>query len=251
MVSAKELYAYLDSIAPFDTALGFDNAGLLIGSGETVSETVYTALDATKDVLLETAAAGAKILITHHPIIFDALKSVPSDSVVYLAVQLGVTVLSAHTNLDIAEGGVNDTLAEALGVQIEQRFPFDCAVFGSLNVPMNCTGLAQHIKNKVPLKGLRYTDSGKTIQKVMIAGGAGGSDVFLAKDCGADAIITGEIKHHQILFSNDSGTAVFDLGHFGSEDLVITKLTARLQKAFPQAVFRQASADTDGVQYLT
>ena len=127
MINAKQIYDYIDSIAPFETQMSFDNAGLLVGSEQTKSEKVLIALDADRSVIEEAIRLDANIIVTHHPVIFRPLKTLLSDSVPYLAAQNRITIISAHTNLDISRGGVNDTLAAAIGVTADQFFDEDCA----------------------------------------------------------------------------------------------------------------------------
>ena len=249
MVRARELYDYLNDIAPFDTAMSFDNVGLLIGDEKTVSDKVLIALDATRAVVEEAVRVGAKIVVTHHPVIFEPLKTLSSRSVPYLAAQQGVTILSAHTNLDVAAGGVNDTLAAAVGVTQRQRFDEDCALLGELDDYASCRELAEHLRETLHLKGLRYTDIGRDIRDILVSCGAGGGNISLAIRHGADAIVTGEIKHHQILMAQENDIAVFDLGHFGSEDCIVPKLAAQLRERFSTTEFLQAETDTDGVLY--
>ncbi len=250
MITAGELYTYLNGFAPFETAMDFDNAGLLIGSEQQQSDAVLAALDATAAVLQEAHEKNIRIVLTHHPVIFRPIKNLLSDSIPYLAASLGITVISAHTNLDIAPGGVNDTLAECIGIREEERFDTDCALIGCCRQPLSCKDMALHIKSALSVQGLRYTDNGRMLHRIMVSCGAGGSSVGLAKSCGADALITGEIKHHEILFANNHGIAVFDLGHFNSEDMIIPKLCGTLSKQFPDTAFIQADADTDGVHYI-
>ena len=249
MVQARDIYDYLNEIAPFDTAMSFDNVGLLVGDEKTVSDKVLVALDATRAVVEEAVRVGARIVVTHHPVIFEPLKALSSRSVPYLAAQQGVTILSAHTNLDVAAGGVNDTLAEAVGVIPCQRFDKDCALLGELDDYASCREMAEHLRETLGLKGLRYTDIGRDIRTILVSCGAGGGNVGLAIQYGADAIVTGEIKHHQILMAQDNDIAVFDLGHFGSEDCIVPKLAAQLRERFSGTEFIQAEADTDGVLY--
>ena len=114
MVKAAEILNYINEIAPFDTAMGFDNVGLLIGNAQQTSETVLLALDVTSEVTEEAVSAGAKIIISHHPIIFTPLKSIETNSIPYLSVKNDITVISAHTNLDKAKEGINEYLAKLL-----------------------------------------------------------------------------------------------------------------------------------------
>ncbi len=250
MITANELYEAINQFAPFETAMSFDNVGILIGSSETSSDSVLTALDATKSVLEEAVRKNIRMILTHHPVIFEPLRQLREDSIPYLAVKYGLTILSAHTNLDIAPGGVNDTLAECIGVRADQHTDEECTLIGTLDRPMDAVTFAGQIKERLRLRGLRFTDTKKELHRVLVACGAGGGSIGLAVKCGADALVTGEIKHHQIGFANDHGIAVFDLGHFQSEDMIIPVLTERLNRLFPGTAFIRAESDTDGVYYI-
>ncbi len=250
MISAGEIYDFINGIAPFDTAMGFDNAGLLIGGADKTADRVLLALDVTPAVISEAEKLGAGIIVTHHPVIFDPLKRLDCRGVPYLAARADITVISAHTNLDTARGGVNDTLAELIGVEAKELFDEDCALLGELAEELSCTELAAEIKSRLGLGGLRYTDCGRKIKRVLVSCGAGGSNISLARRTGADALITGEIKHNYIIEANSCGTAVFDLGHYGSEKHIVPKLKGLLEERFPGTEFIRAAADTDGVMYI-
>lgn len=250
MIKAAEIFQYINDIAPFDTAMSFDNVGILIGSREAESKRVLLALDASRAVIEEAKEKQAGIVITHHPVIFNPLKRLMEQSVPYAAARYGITIISAHTNLDVARGGVNDTLAGCIGVEPEQFFDEDCALLGIIDTEMTARGFAERIRDRMKLRGLRYTDCDHGIRKVMVSCGAGGSNIFLAAELGADAFVTGEIKHHEIVFANDNGIAVFDLGHFQSEDAVIPLLAQKLAGRFPETEFIVSENDNDGVSYL-
>ncbi len=251
MISAKEIYDFIDSFAPFESAMGFDNVGILIGDKNASADRVLTALDVSAEVINEAVEKGAGIVVTHHPVIFKPLKSIDTNSIPYLAAKHGITIISAHTNLDIAPGGVNDTLAESIGVHTEERFCDECALVGNIPEETDCRGLAYMLMEKLGLAGLRYADNNKMIKRVVVSCGAGGDNITLAKDIGADAVITGEIKHNYIMYGNDNDIAVFDIGHFGSEGLIIPVLTERLRERFPDTEFIRAASDTDGVKYIS
>ena len=250
MVIAGQILNYINEIAPFDTAMSFDNVGLLIGSENQTSEKVLLALDITSEVIDEAAAEGVKIIISHHPIIFNPLKVIEKDSIAYLAVKNDITVISAHTNLDIANVGVNNTLAESVGVASESGTDSECLLVGELEKEINSDKFADKIKSALSCRGLRYSRRNGTIKKVGISCGAGGSNIFAAASAGAEAFVTGEIKHHEILFANERNIAVFDIGHFRSEDMIIPKLALILGKEFRDTVFKQAESDTDKMIYI-
>ena len=250
MISAGQIYDELEKTAPFSTAMSFDNVGLLIGNRDKQSEKVLLSLDLTRSVIMEAVQKDAGIVITHHPVIFNPLRTLDTDSIPYLAVQNGITVISAHTNLDIAAGGVNDTLAKAVGIISDNGTDEDCMLVGGLEKPMETYEFAEVIKKALGCRGLRYTCKNGLINTVAAACGAGGSCVFAAYKAGADAFVTGEIKHHEILFASEHNMAVFDIGHFRSEDMIIPELAALLNKNLKGAVFEQAESDTDPIYYL-
>ncbi len=250
MTSAKEIYEYINSFAPFETAMSFDNVGILVGDEMTGTDRVLVTLDATPDSIREAQELNAKIIVTHHPVIFDPIKVLDSKSVVYLAAKAGITIISAHTNLDTARGGVNDTLAEAIGIKAEKFLDEHCMLIGEFDREMNCTELAESIKEKLQLSGMRFTDCGRKIKRAAVACGAGGSNIEAARSFGADALITGEIKHNYIVYGNSYGIAVFDLGHYGSEKLIIPRLVKMLSEQFSGTEFIRAQSDTDGLIYI-
>ena len=250
MVTASEIMSYLESIAPSESAMSFDNVGLLIGDPQAGSELVLLALDLTREVLDEALRRGAGIIVTHHPVIFSPLKRIDVRSIQYAAVSSGITVISAHTNLDIAPGGVNDTLAEKLGVKSENGTDSECMLVGETENEQDVREFALRIKEVLGCRGLRYTEGRGTVRRIAVACGSGGSSIFSAAKEGADALVTGEIKHHELLFAAEKKIAVFDLGHFCSEDMIIPELAGRLSDALPGAEFVQAESDIDYVYYL-
>lgn len=249
MATAKQIYDYIDSIAPFETAMSFDNVGILTGSSDASSDVVLVALDATNAVIEEAAAKGAGIIVTHHPIIFHPLKKLACDNPAYLAARYGITIISAHTNLDISRNGVNATLSHRVGVQEIQRFEEHCAILGTVNGYESVVDYAQHIMNTMKLPGLRFTDRG-ACQRVLVSCGAGGDNIELAAAVGADTLVTGEIKHSHIMYANDHNISVIDLGHFGSEGMIVPIVATLLAVRFAGTKFIRAESDNDGMKYL-
>ena len=249
MIKAKDIYDFIDTFAPFETQMSFDNAGLITGDENAVSDTVIVTLDVTAEVIQEAIEHNANIIVSHHPVIFYPTKSLASDSVPFLCARHNMTVISAHTNLDFSKGGVNDTLAELSGVIADEYSADGCTIIGHLEKPVSCRDFAKLLKENLHISGLRYTDTGM-IQKIAVSCGAGGENISAAKKYGADGFITGEIKHHQIIYANDHDIAVFDLGHFNSENLIIPKLVKKLSEKFPDTNFIQSQTFSDKLIYL-
>ncbi|MEG2429898.1 MAG: Nif3-like dinuclear metal center hexameric protein, partial [Oscillospiraceae bacterium] len=122
-MNVSDFYNEINKLAPFETAMSFDNCGLLIGNpNQTVKNCIF-ALDITNNVIDSAIEKQAQLIITHHPVIFDRLANIPENSVVYRLIQNNISVISAHTNLDIAKNGVNDTLAKLCGLEKFKRLP--------------------------------------------------------------------------------------------------------------------------------
>ena len=250
MTTAGEIYDYIDSFAPFDTAMDFDNVGLLVGAREISSKKVLVSLDVTSATILEALEKGAKIIVSHHPIIFSPLKNLLSDSIPFLAAAAGVTVISAHTNLDIAVGGVNDTLARAAGVSFTEGTDSSCCLYGTFEKEYNSSEeLCGKLCEALSCKGIRFTSRKGRIKSVCVACGAGGSSIFSAAKRGTDALITGEIKHHELLFAKEKNIAVFDVGHYCSENLIVRELIKKLSEKFPSCCFISSETGGDGTDY--
>lgn len=115
MSTVTHIYDAIDRLAPFWLTMDFDNTGILIGDRNREVSCALLALDCTPAVVEQARQLGAQLIITHHPVIFHPLKRVNEDAVVYLLIRSDIAVISAHTNLDIAQGGVNDALASAIG----------------------------------------------------------------------------------------------------------------------------------------
>ena len=116
-MTVNEVYEFLDEKFPFNTARSYDNPGLLVGDGNDKVTGVITCLDCSDEAIDKAVEIGANLMVTHHPLIFKPLYSVTSDSLVYRLIRNGISLISAHTNLDVGDGGVNDSLCNAIGLK--------------------------------------------------------------------------------------------------------------------------------------
>lgn len=229
-----DIYNFLDSIAPFNTALPFDNAGLLVGEGQKEVKKIGVILDVTPEAVDFAAQNGIDLIISHHPVIFNPLKRLQTDSVPYLLAKYDIAVISAHTNLDAAKGGVNDALAKAL--ELENIAPLaenDGGDFppmgrtGTLKRPMSDRDFAIFVAEKLATKA-KTVLSGKEIAKVALCGGAGEDFITPALKAGADALVTADVKHHNLLLAKSLGLCLIDAGHFETENVVVPILAEKL-----------------------
>ena len=238
MTTVNDILSFLDTLAPGDLAESWDNTGFALGSRDAEVTTILVALDPFEGVAREAAEVGADLLVTHHPLLFSPAKSLTADS------SIGRTVLtlaanhiaawSGHTTLDIAEGGVNDELAQILGLR-------DVTVIGSENLLRCGTVDAQSteaflstIKEKLGTPVLRYADGGKPVHRVAVGGGACASEMADAIAAGCDTFVTADVKYNQFWDARDCGLTIIDAGHFYTENPVTTVLAEKLRAAFPE-----------------
>lgn len=232
-MTVQTVFDILNEMAPFDTQMGFDNAGLLIGSGYKQVTKIGVVLDVTRDAVTYAENNGIDLIVSHHPVIFGGLKSVDGDSVVYRLIQKGISVISAHTNLDAAEDGVNRALAQTLkltdilpiGLPGETTPPM--GRMGKLPKEMTCEQLAEWVNEALNTR-VKFVNTQKSITIVAVCGGAGEDFILPAVNAGADALITADVKHHNLLLSKTLGLAVMDAGHFETEQVIVPSLCAQL-----------------------
>lgn len=250
MTKIVDIYNYIDSFAPFDTAMDFDNVGILVGDKNAEPTRAIVTLDVTDEVIDEAKEKSAQLIVSHHPVIFNPLKRLSADSVVYKLAQSGISVISAHTNLDLSSDGTNTAMFNALELQDMEQLEIDGGLIGSLKIPMSANEFANFIKIKFNCDGLRFSDCGEKIGRVALVAGAGGEGIFLAKAKNAQAFVTGEIKHHEVLFARQNNIAIFDVGHSKCEELIVPVLCEKLSKKFPEIEFYQSEKYTDGIKYI-
>ena len=168
MSTVLQIYEAIDRLAPFFLSMDFDNTGILVGDRQKKVERALLALDCTKEVLRQAKELGAQLIITHHPIIFHPIKRVNEDSLVYHLLRSDIAVISAHTNLDIAQGGVNDLLAKRIGLSdcrglqpMDAQGTFFLGRVGSLPEGMEPQQFAQY---RAFIEENRCYDTGITIR---------------------------------------------------------------------------------------
>ncbi len=233
-IKVRDIYNFLNDFAPFSTQEEWDNSGLTVGSFEKEVSKIFVALDVTRKTINEAKKWGADLVITHHPMIFAPISQVTDDMTVFEAVVSGMSFIASHTCLDKAVGGVNSCLAEKTGVKNITDTEDGFLKIGEIET-RSADEFAEHLKKSLG-GSVSYTDSGKPITKVAFCSGGGGDFVALAKKNGADALLTGEAKHHEFLLSEDIGISLFAAGHFETENIVCEKLKEILNEIFSNQV---------------
>lgn len=238
MTIIRDIVEFCESFAPFDTAASFDNVGLLVGSDNKEITKVLLALDITKEVVAEAADMGAELIISHHPVIFNPLKSMNAESVPYLLAENSMSALCLHTNLDVAiNTGVNLCLANTLGLENITFYEGEFVVSGTLKEETTAEDFAKFAKEKLKAQAVTCTVKDKKVKNIFMCSGAGGSEFMKAVELGCDAFITGEAHHHNYLESIHENVPLIVAGHFETEDIVINPLKEKLQKEFPEVEF--------------
>lgn len=233
-----EIFNYLNTLFPVNKACDFDNVGIIIGDQYSEVKNVLISLDCSLATITYAKNNGCNLIITHHPVIFEPIKTVLAGTTAYELIKNNISVISMHTNLDIAEGGVNDCLCEALGLtEISSQTASDGFLlkYGT-TFQTNAESLAKAIKTALNTN-VKYVDGGKPINKVLVCSGSGGNYIYDAVVFGFDAVVTSEIKHHQFIFAADNGISVFDAGHYNSEVIVIEPLKELLKEKFSDIGF--------------
>lgn len=173
----------------------------------------------------------------------------------YALARSGVSVISAHTNLDKAYPfGVNHALASALGLGHVRGIIPDggahIAYMGELPQPVTEECFGAQIKEALGLSALRYTPASCMVRTVAVVGGAGGEYVGAAADCGADAFVTGEVRHHEAVEARMRGLALYEAGHYHTEVVYRQMLCAALTERCPGVRFRVSKSERPPMEFL-
>lgn len=226
----------LDLFAPFDTALSYDNPGLIIGSASTEVSRVLFTLDITPAAVRRASETGANLIISHHPVIFDPVKKLSERDIPYLLIKNGIAAVAVHTNLDAADGGVNDVLAKMIGLRNIMPLESDGSEIigrvGEADVS-DIRAFAEAVKNALGADGVEFTGVHR-VSVVAVVSGAGGSELDAAEKAGADTFVTGEAKYHQFTEANTRGINLITAGHYDTENIILPPLRDYLVSKLPQ-----------------
>ena len=226
---------WVNEIAPFEKAESWDNVGLLCGSRNNEAKGILCALDLTEETLDEALSLNCNLIVTHHPILFSGRKNMCEDSaegkLICRMVRANMNMIAAHTNYDAAPGGVNDCLANALGIR--SAVPVEGDADGLLRIgdiePMTLKAFADFAANALGDVVRVYGDRNKVIRKAAVCGGAGGPYAKLALQAGADAYLTGEMRYHDSVDLAAEGLCTLHAGHDATERIAIKPMADGLQ----------------------
>lgn len=263
MTTVADVFALLQEKAPFALQEGFDNAGFLVGRGNRAVTRVLVALDVTEAVVEEAAELGAQLIISHHPVIFGGAKAVTdatlSGRILLALIEQGIAVISAHTNLDAVSDGVNDALAQRLGLaEVSQLCESGVDSFGraygigriGVVPPQPLYDFASGVKEKLWANGLRLVDGGKNVHRVAVGGGACADFMEQVLTLGCDTFVTSDVKYHQFLEAKALGLNLIDAGHYPTEQVVCPVLVQWLRDGFPHLAVTISERHHEVFSYL-
>ena len=257
MPTVGDILEYLESIAPPALKMDWDNVGLLCGSRSTPVTKVLVALDPFEHVCQEAAGWGAELIVTHHPLIFHPLPNVTDETSIGRSIMTlcrhGISAVNAHTNLDCAEGGINDVLAQKLGLSNISVIPYPGMEGGLLRCGMasaqTLESFLSYVKNALGCQKLRYVDGGKPVRKVAVGGGSCGDEMLQALDAGCDTFVTADIKYNQFWDAHDLGINLIDAGHFCTENPVVPVLVGKIAAKFPDIQVKISETHADCMKF--
>lgn len=258
MITVNQVYEAMQAIAPLELAEHWDNPGLLVDCGGQMHR-VLAALDITPEVVAEAAAKQCEMIVSHHPVIFDPLKKIGPQDVPFQLVQAGISAICMHTNLDAAEGGVNEVLAGIFGMRDWEVFADGCGRVGEVD-PITVPELARKAQAVLggrcnrprsgPAVQVKFADTGRTVKRLAVISGAGGSMFEDALAVGADCLLAGEANHHAAIDAVRLGLSLVAAGHYATEFPVCAAIADRLRTAFPELEVRVSGENRDPFTYI-
>jgi dinuclear metal center YbgI/SA1388 family protein len=240
--TVADIVRILEALASPSLAETWDNVGLQVGDPRRTVATVWTALDPAPRVIRAACDARVDLLVTHHPLIFRALKRIDGATAqgasILDAVTHGLAIYAMHTNFDAAAGGLNDVLAERIGLRRVEPLSAEAGSVGRVGrvAPgRSVRALAQLVKRKLRIDRVRVAgDPGMRIERVALVAGSGGSLVSLFLESQAELFITGDLRYHDAREIEAAGKAAIDIGHFHSEQMMAEDVAARLRRRLQQ-----------------
>lgn len=264
MSTVREVYNYLDSIAPFGLQEAYDNAGILVGDPSMEITGVLMCLDSTEAIIQEAIDKGCNLVIAHHPIIFSGLKRLTGANyiqrTVIKAVKHDIALIAIHTNLDnVLSNGVNGMIANKLGLSnVKILAPktqelteeiVGAGVIGELENPLKIDDFFDLLKDKMQLNVIKHTAKCiDLVERVAVCGGSGGFLLNHAKRAGAQVFVTSDYKYHEF-FDADGDLIIADIGHYESEQYTIELLYKLVKEKFSTFAAHYTQQSTNPVYY--
>lgn len=257
MPTVREIEQILFDWAPRELAAEWDNVGLLVGNPSHEVARVLVALDITEGVAAEAIERGADLIVAHHPVMnctWHKVQSVRTDDrqgrILTTLLRHDIAAICMHTNLDAAEGGVNDALAAALDLSCVESFnPEKIGRIGVTNCELPLEQFLPHVVKSLGCGGIRYVDAHRPVYKVAVGGGACASEIDAVLAAGCDTFVTSDLRYNDFL--DTQGLNLIDAGHFPTEDVVCPVIVSRLAQCCAGIEIVKSASHKEVIQYYT
>ncbi len=250
MIRLSKIMEELYALAPPEIKEPWDNVGLLVGDENQKIEKVYICLDITSENVNRAIDFGADLIVSHHPLIFKPMYSVTeadvTGGIVRALIKNDISAICMHTNFDKADGGMNDLLAQKLGLESVRKYtPDECVDpmgnkldeigrVGSLERPMSMRDFIEYVKKSLSCSAVKYIGNpNEMVQTVALCSGSGGSGIYSAYHSGADIYVTADLNHHHAQTAREIGLNMIDAGHFETENIICEFLSEFFTHRFP------------------
>ena len=262
MATVADILNFIETLAPAYMKEEWDHVGLNCGHTDKEVRRILVALDPFESVCREAKEVGADLLVTHHALLWTPGFITDTDAQgrnALFLIENGIACINAHTNLDQAPGGVNDILAEKLGLQdiclVAPKGTTENGVaWGLLRQGMVAKQTLEQflsiVKIALGCNGLRYVDGGKPVRKVAVGGGACAGEMAEALAAGCDTFVTADVKYNQFWDAKALGLNLIDAGHFHTENPVCRYLVQKLREAFPGITVTMSAIHTDCAKFF-
>ncbi len=237
-ITVNDVYNLLDRFAPFATQGDFDNACIISGKTQDIVKGILITVDVTHKVVEEAVKNGCNLIIAHHPILFVPQKSITDSvyatSVVLFAIENKINIIAAHTNLDLAKGGINDRLAKLLGGKNITQIDEDEYARVFEIKPCLLYDYAEFVAGQLQDNTIRIIGENTLINKICVVGGSGGSETLVKYCKKTDTVLmTADVRHSLAAMADDIDTKVIVFGHFTSEQIFVTIIKEILEQQYP------------------
>ena len=240
-VKCRDIMWLMEDLAPSSYAEEWDNPGLNVGDAEAEVKKILVALDATEAVIDEAIEKGADMIVTHHPLLFHPVKKInydrPDGRKIIKLIKNGINMFAAHTNLDSAKGGTNDTLARLIGLENISVLTAECGDgegmgrIGDIPGDVTLGMLSVKVKETLGLDAVRVVGNlSSKVKKAALCTGAGMDFLDDAIDAGCDVFITADVRYHEAMDAIDKNIALIDGTHYATENIIVPVLADYLRK---------------------
>ena len=261
MITVNDILNFVEALAPPYMKYEWDHVGLNCGRSDATVTKVLVALDPFAEAIEEAKEMGAQLLVTHHALIWDG--GFVNDQTAWgknalTLIENGIAHINAHTNLDCAPYGINDVLADLLGLQDTSVInpmgtdaagqPYGLLRLGTVKEQPVETFL-DAVKAALHCEHLRYVNPSNTVHRVAVGGGSCASDLMQAYEAGCDTFVTADVKYNQFRTAYDLGVNLIDAGHFHTENPIVPVLAQKLAEKFPEITVKVSEKHQDHMKF--